>query len=161
MVIQVAEVRGDLLSFEGDALVNPWNRNYVPRWLQNSGGVSGQLKRVTGDEPWKALSRFGVLSLGEAVVTSAGALVNVHSLIHVAGLTARWRATAESVSLSARNALLRAGEHGFARVGMPLIGAGTGGVEAARSRALILEQVELVNRSFTGDLEVILYTWGR
>lgn len=158
MPIVISEVNGDLLRFEGDAIVNPWNRNFIPRKWMNSGGVSGQLKKVTGEEPWITLSRHGLLPLGAAVVTSSGQLKNVHSLIHVAGLTARWKATTKSVTLSARNAFLRARENEFQSIAIPLIGAGTGGFSPEESRSLILSQGAWVNQNHPTDLHVTLYT---
>lgn len=60
-----AVVVGDLLEQTGvEALVNPWNRNFVPRHLLLVGGVSGQLKKVTGPEPWRELARHGPLPVG-------------------------------------------------------------------------------------------------
>lgn len=46
MPITIDRVRGDLLEVTADAIVNPWHRNILPRWLQVSGGISGRLKQV-------------------------------------------------------------------------------------------------------------------
>jgi len=71
--LYVSEVHGDLLEQAAVALVNPWNRNFVPRWLLLPSGVSGQLKRRTGPEPWRELARAGTLAVGQAVVTGTAA----------------------------------------------------------------------------------------
>lgn len=47
-------------------------------------------------------------------------------LIHVAGLTATWRATPDGVRLSAANVVRAAHAAGIASVAIPLIGAGHG-----------------------------------
>lgn len=64
--LTVQTVQGDLLRVPADAIVNPWNRNYMPRWLR-PGGISGQLQAATGPGPWDELASHGLLQLGEAV----------------------------------------------------------------------------------------------
>lgn len=126
-LLHVSLVDGDLLDqADADALVNPWNRNFVPRALLLPQGVSGALKRRTGPQPWRQLARYGLLGVGQAVLTDGGRLPQ--HLIHVAGLHVHWRASRRSVELSARNAVRLAWEAGFDVVAMPLIGAGTGGL---------------------------------
>lgn len=125
--VRWSRVEGDLLEQPVDALVNPWNRNVVPRILLRPAAVSGQLKRVTG--PWRDLARKGPLPLGGACLTSGGRLLR--DLIHVAGLNLRWKATLESVRKSVCSALDAAWEAGYDSIALPLIGAGTGGLSAA------------------------------
>lgn len=127
--IHWTRVQGDLLQQKADALVNPWNRNVVPRVLLRPGGVSGQLRRVTGPQPWRELARKGWLPLGSATITRGGLLPQ--DLIHVAGLNPRWKATRESVRQSVCSALDAAWEARYASIALPLIGAGTGGLPAA------------------------------
>lgn len=129
--------RGDITDVVADAIVNPWNRNFVPRWMMVPGGVSGALKRKTGPEPWAELARHGVLRLGQAVTTTAGRLPNAQAIIHVAGLTVIWKATRESVRLSTVNAVSEARAQGFRSLAIPLIGAGHGGLPAQTSRDVI------------------------
>ncbi len=129
-------VQGDLLRVPADAIVNPWNRNYMPRWLR-PGGISGQLQAATGPGPWDELASHGLLQLGEAVVTSAGQLTTARSLIHVAGLNLLWRASPRSVALSVHSAVEAAVAHRFATITMPLIGAGHGHLSADASRSTI------------------------
>lgn len=118
-------VVGDLLEqTDVEALVNPWNRNFVPRNLLLVGGVSGQLKKVTGPQPWKELAGQGLLPVGGVVITGGGRWPQ--RLIHVAGLTATWRATPDGVRLSAANVVRAAHAAGIGSVAMPLIGAGHG-----------------------------------
>lgn len=128
-VIHWSRVQGDLLRQDVDAVVNPWNRNFVPRMLLRPGGVSGQLKRMTGPQPWRELARKGWLPLGGACITGGGLLPR--DLIHVAGLNLRWKATLESVRESVCSAVEAAWEAGYASIAVPLIGAGTGGLPAA------------------------------
>lgn len=133
--LAVKHIQGDLLAQDVDALVNPWNRNFVPRWLLIPQGVSGQLKRRTGPQPWKDLAKAGTLAIGEAVVTDGGR--DHRSLIHVAGINAWWRATATSVRASTSNAVNAAIGHGFRSIAMSLIGSGHGSMSPATSAELI------------------------
>lgn len=70
----IAAVTGDLLDQKVDAIVNPWNRNFIPWWLLLPQGVSGAIKRAAGTGPFRELRRHGLLRVGEAVVTTAGRL---------------------------------------------------------------------------------------
>lgn len=134
-VITWRHTYGDLLDQDVDALVNPWNRNFLPRWSLLVRGVSGQLKKRTGPEPWRALAARGLMPLGAAFVTRGGRLDC--DLIHVAGLNMLWRATTESVVAATRNAIAAAWEHEYASIAMPLIGAGSGGLAPDRARTAI------------------------
>ncbi len=50
---EVRIVEGDLLDVvDVDAVVNPWNRNVVPRWMLLPRGVSAAIKRRAGAEPF-------------------------------------------------------------------------------------------------------------
>ncbi len=150
----ITVVDGDLLGQDTDALVNPWNRNFVPRWLLMPSGVSGQLKRRTGPEPWKELAAHGLLPIGAAVVTDAGNWRDGPLLIHVAGLNAWWRATAASVTLSACGAVDAARLAGVSSLAMPLIGAGTGGLQPDRSLDLITTALKGMGIDPDGSLDV-------
>jgi hypothetical protein len=59
-------VEGDLLDQDVDAIVNAWNRNFIPWWLLLPQGVSGAIKRRGGIQPFKELRRHGMLPLGGA-----------------------------------------------------------------------------------------------
>lgn len=131
----VEQVEGDVLDQPVDAVVNPWNRNFMPRWMPSS-GVSGMLKKLTGPQPWIQLKQAGILRPGQAVITGGG-LLDV-DLVHVAGLNALWRATPTTVQTSARNAALAAWEGGYRAMSMPLIGSGTGGMKPAVVEELIV-----------------------
>ncbi|MGI8416890.1 MAG: macro domain-containing protein [Nakamurella sp.] len=126
--IDVHLVHGDLLDQHVDALVNPWNRNFVPRWLLRPGGVSGQLKRRTGPKPWRELRRCGTLAVGEAVITDGGLLPV--DLIHVAGINAWWRASVSSVALSTHSVVVAGWKAGYRSLAMPLIGSGHGSLSS-------------------------------
>lgn len=159
--IHVTEHLGDLLEVSADVLVNPWNRNFIPRPLLWPHGVSGALKKKTGPEPWRDLARMGKLELGAAVVTGPGRMVGPTHLIHVAGLTTWWKATPAGVAACARNAVELALELPATSLAMPLIGAGTGGLTEEASRQAIAEGLANFDQAppETADLQVTIVTF--
>lgn len=132
-------VHGDIADARADAIVNAWNRNFIPHWLLLPQGVSKALKRKGGVEIFREVRRHGLLPLGGAVATTAGAL-EAQWVIHVAALHAYWVASKKSVTLGAQNAYQLAQELGVQELAMPLLGAGTGALSAVDSLTILYEQ---------------------
>ena len=137
MNIQV--IQGDLLDQDVDVIVNAWNRNIIPWWLLLPQGVSGAIKRRGGSGPFKELAKHGSIPLGGAVLTSAGRL-RFKAIIHVAGINMLWRASEWSIRQSVRNAIVLAHEKGFQSIAFPLIGAGSGGFNQERAKAIMEDE---------------------
>jgi O-acetyl-ADP-ribose deacetylase (regulator of RNase III) len=142
--VNVTIVEGDLLDQAVEVVVNAWNRNIVPGWLLLPQGVSGAIKRRGGTTPFRELRRHWAIPLGGAVLTSAGRLP-FKVIIHVAGINLLWRASQRSIRDSVRNAVTLAHEKGFRSIGFPLIGAGSGGFNPDRAKAVMLDEIEKVN----------------
>lgn len=134
-------VTGDISDARADAIVNAWNRNFIPHWLLVPQGVSKALRQRGGPEPFREVRRHGLLPLGGAVATGAGRL-DARWVIHVAALHAYWVASEQSVRMGYGSALRVAGEVGARIIATPLLGAGTGGLYPARSCDLLLEAWE-------------------
>ena len=132
---------GDLLDQNVEAIVNPWNRNFIPAWLLWPHGVSGAIKKRAGFGPFHELRKFGTLKLGQAVATSAGKLP-FQNIIHVAGLEWTWTASELSIRRSTSNALQLAQELKLRSLAFPLIGAGTGGIGPDKSLKWMSEEIE-------------------
>ncbi len=132
---------GDLLDQNVEAIVNPWNRNFIPPWLLWPHGVSGAIKKRAGWAPFHELRRFGTLQLGQAVATSAGKLP-FKTIIHVAGLEWTWTASELSIRRSTSNALQLASEMKLQSLAFALIGAGTGGIGPDRSLQWMSEEIQ-------------------
>lgn len=152
--MQVEFVEGDLLEQDVDVIVNPWNRNFIPWWLLLPQGVSGAIKRRGGLQPFRELRKYGVIPLGGAVLTSAGTLP-FQGIIHVAGISFWWRSSERSIRNSVRNALVLASGQGFRSIAFPLIGAGTGGGDPEKVRAIM--QDELATCEFDGLVRVVQF----
>jgi O-acetyl-ADP-ribose deacetylase (regulator of RNase III) len=138
--MNVQVVQCDLLDQPVDVIVNAWNRNIIPWWLLLPQGVSGAIKRRGGTGPFKELAKHGPIPLGGAVLTSAGRLP-FKAIIHVAGINMLWRASEWSIRQSVRNAMALAHENGFQSIAFPLIGAGSGGFNQERARAVMEDEL--------------------
>jgi O-acetyl-ADP-ribose deacetylase (regulator of RNase III) len=142
--VLVTVVEGDLFDQAVEVIVNAWNRNIIPWWLLLPQGISGAIKRRGGIGPFRELRRHGAIPLGGAVLTSAGRLP-FKAIIHVAGINLLWRASERSIRDSVRNALTLAHEKSFQSIGFPLIGAGSGGFNPDRAKAVMLDEIEKLN----------------
>lgn len=151
--LKVEVVEGDLLDQDVEVIVNAWNRNIIPWWLLLPQGVSGAVKRRGGTAPFKEVGRHGAISLGGAVLTSAGKLP-FKGIIHVAGINMLWRASEWSIRESVKNAVWLAHEKGFASIAFPLIGAGSGGFNEKQAKALMLDELNKLDVSMTVKIVV-------
>lgn len=127
MNAKLSIIQGNLLDQPVEAIVNAWNRNIIPWWLLLPQGVSGAIKKQGGYQPFRELARCGPLKAGEAFATSAGRLP-FKAIIHVAGLNMWWSSSPHIVEACTKSALSIAGERRFSSIALPLIGAGTGGL---------------------------------
>ncbi len=114
----------------------------------------GAIKKAAGFQPFQELRRYGVLPLGEAATTSAGRLP-FKGIIHVAGLN-----TLLDVFGTNRPPLCPFRSCGSAnpcfRVsGLPLIGAGTGGLHAKRVISLMSEEISSADQM--GACLIVIY----
>ncbi len=144
-------VKGNLLAQPVEVIVNAWNRNFLPWWILLPQGIAGAIKKQGGVQLFNELRKFGLLSPGEAVLTSAGKLP-FRGIIHVAGLNLIWRATENSIRLSVRNAMKVVAENGFTSVAFPIIGAGTGGFKRDTALNIIVEELNRI----TAETRVII-----
>lgn len=152
--MNVTVIEGDLLDQAVDVIVNAWNRNIIPWWLLLPQGVSGAIKKRGGTGPFKELRKHGPIPLGGAVLTSAGRLP-FKAIIHVAGINMLWRASERSIRDSVRNAVALAAEKGYRTIAFPLIGAGSGGFNQERAKAIML--AELQNLDSLLEVTVVVF----
>lgn len=147
-------ITGNLLDQNVDVIVNAWNRNLIPWWLLLPQGVSGAIKKRAGTAPFRELRKFGVLKLGQAVMTGAGRL-HFKGIIHVAGINHAWLPSEQSVRLSVRNALALAEKSGIHSIAFPLIGSGTGGMSQDKVLELMTQEVEA--SSYGGETVLVIF----
>jgi O-acetyl-ADP-ribose deacetylase (regulator of RNase III) len=81
------------------------------------------------------------MPLGSAVLTSAGRFP-YRGIIHVAGINMLWRASERSIRDSTVSAVRLAEQHNFHSLAFPLIGAGSGGFNQEKAKAILLSELE-------------------
>ena len=149
-------VEGNLLNQDVDVIVNSWNRNLIPWWLLLPQGVSGQIKKHGGHEPFKELAKFGVMKLGEAVLTNAGRFP-FKGIIHVAGINLLWRASEKSIRDSVKNAIKIVNNHKFTSVAFPVIGAGSGGYKKEYAKDIMVDEF----KNIMTDAKIVIVEYNR
>jgi len=137
-------ITGNILDQNVEVIVNSWNRNIIPWWLLLPQGVSSAIKRSGGVEPFKEISKYGSIPLGEARLTNPGAL-SFKAIIHVAGINMFWIATKYSVKQSVISAMQIVNEKNFESVAFPLIGSGSGNRGKEWSLNLMTGALESIN----------------
>lgn len=137
-------VKGNLLNQPVEVIVNAWNRNCLPWWLLLPSGVSGAIKRQAGLRPFQEITKFGLMPLGNAVLTSAGRL-NYRGIIHVAGINLLWRASEFSIRQSVANSMQIVNQSQFASVAFPIIGSGSGGFKQEKALEIMLDELSKIS----------------
>lgn len=133
-------IYGDIADIEVEAIVNAWNRNFLPWFLLFPQGVSGSIKRKGGRSIFQELFKKGPIPLGHAVYTNAGEL-NAKYVIHVASLNLLWRASERSICDSTHNALELALSLDVQDIALPLIGTGIGGYNATQAFSIMKREI--------------------
>src|SRR5204863_1706267 len=111
MVITIGQAsleteRGDISQAKVDAVVNAANNHL---WM--GAGVAGELKRAGGPEIEREAVAKGPVEIGEAVVTSGGALPAEY-VIHAAVMGQDLQTDQSKIRKATRNSLIRARELG-------------------------------------------------
>ena len=127
---------GDLTGAAVDAVVNAANNHL---WM--GAGVAGALKRSGGDEIEREAIAQGPIPVGEAVVTTAGAL-NCRHVIHAATIGVGPSTSSDLVRRATLNALRRASEHKLETIAFPALGTGVGGLSFEACARAMWEAVE-------------------
>ena len=142
-------VRGNIFKQKVDCIVNPWNMNFIPYQLLFLTGVSGQLKKFAGTQPFEELKKMGVLLPGKAVLTISEKFPI--PIIHVVGLNWYWRSSLEIVEKCIENAIELAVQNNYKSIAIPLVGATSG-----LSEDTVIEMITGKLRSMNQDIKVII-----
>ncbi len=148
-------IKGDITTFEGDAIVNAANNHL---WM--GAGVAGAIKRKGGMEIEKEAVSKGPIPIGEAVVTGAGEL-NCKYVIHGAVMGRDLKTDAQKIGMATINSLRRAEELGLSTIAFPAFGTGVGGfsfTECARVMKSALEEYFSEKKSSLKEIYFYLFT---
>ncbi|MGQ9618876.1 MAG: macro domain-containing protein [Candidatus Aminicenantia bacterium] len=119
--IKITIKKGDITTFEGDAIVNAANNQ-----LLMGGGVAGAIKRAGGSEIEKEAVLKGPIPIGEAISTSAGKL-KVKYIIHSAVMGRDLKTSGEYIRRATISALREAENLKLKNIAFPALGTGVGG----------------------------------
>lgn len=126
-------VQGDITACAVDAIVNAANNHL---WM--GAGVAGAIKRKGGQVIEDEAVRQGPIPIGEAVVTSGGALP-ARYVIHAAVMGQDLATNAELIRQATMNSLKRATELGLTSVALPAFGTGVGGFPVNDAARVMLD----------------------
>jgi O-acetyl-ADP-ribose deacetylase (regulator of RNase III) len=144
--------QGDISQAQVDAVVNAANNHL---WM--GAGVAGALKRAGGIAIESEAVAKGPIDVGEAIVTSAGAL-RARYVIHAAVMGQDLRTDRWKISSATRNSLIRAQELGISSIAFPAFGAGVGGFPPEETAdAMISECVSSIQSGLAPSLKKILF----
>ena len=127
---------GDLTEADVDAIVNAANTA-----LRLGAGVAGAIRDRGGPAIQAECEAHGPVALGEAALTTAGALPARH-VIHAAGMEPGGQVSEESLRACTRRSLEIAAERGLRSIAFPAIGTGVGGFSLQRCAEVMLEEVQ-------------------
>jgi O-acetyl-ADP-ribose deacetylase (regulator of RNase III) len=130
---KITVLQGDITDMEVDAIVNAANTR-----LFLGSGVAGAIRNKGGDSIQTECDKIGFISLGQAVVTSAGRL-NAKYVIHAAGMHLGDSVSEESLKEATKNSLIRAREKEIKTIAFPAIGTGVGGFPINRCAQVMID----------------------
>ncbi|NPB06023.1 MAG: macro domain-containing protein [Aquificae bacterium] len=134
--MDIKVLKGDLLSVEADAIVNPANS----RGLMG-GGVAGVIKRRGGEEIEREAVSKAPIPVGSAVLTTAGSLP-FKAVIHAPTMEEPASPSdEEKVRKAVRAALELADRECFEVIAFPGMGTGVGGVPKEVAARAMLEEI--------------------
>ena len=130
----IAVRRGDITTYEGDAVVNAANNH-----LQLGAGVAGAVRRAGGPAIQEECDRHGPIRVGEAALTGAGQMP-CKWVIHAAAMgdePVSERSIRDSTSASLRIAA----EQGVRSIAFPVLGSGIGGFDFGRAATIMRDAI--------------------
>lgn len=125
---------GDITEMKVDAIVNAANQ-----YLHHGGGVAGAIVRKGGRIIQEESNKIGPISVGEAVLTTAGKLP-ASKVIHAVGPRLGEGKEEEKLKNATKNSLRLAKENNLKRIAFPAISTGIFGYPLDRCANIMLEE---------------------
>ena len=131
-------VNGDITDRHVDAIVNAANS-----YLKHGGGAAAAIVRRGGtiiqEESDKIIAKTGIVSVGSAVITTAGNLP-CKAVIHTAGPRMGEGNEDYKLRKAVRSSLLLASKKGFRSISLPAISSGIFGFPKDRCAKILVEE---------------------
>jgi O-acetyl-ADP-ribose deacetylase len=146
-------VQGDITDQDTAAVVNAANNHF---WM--GGGVAGAIKRKGGEQIEREAVAQGPVEVGEAVLTSGGAL-RARYVIHAAVMGQDLHTDEQKIRAATRNSLALAEKNGISSLSVPALGTGVGGFSAYHcARIMMTEAIDFLMRSkYVRDIRFVLF----
>lgn len=152
---RIRVVEGDLTTMDADAIVNAANR-----FLQHGGGVAGALVAAGGQIIQEESDQVAPIRVGEAVITTGGALPARH-VIHAVGPRMGEGDEDRKLRSAGVSALAVAERHHLTSIALPAISSGVFGYPIERSAAILVDVAVRHLEQPEGSLTEILFClWG-
>ena len=142
-------MRGDITERNTDAIVNAANS-----YLKHGGGVAAAIVRKGGSTIQDESDKIGFVSVGSAVITTAGKLTS-KAVIHVVGPRTGEGNEDEKLTNAVKNALLLASKQNFSSISMPAISSGIFGFPKDKCAKILVEESKRFLENETTSIEVI------
>jgi O-acetyl-ADP-ribose deacetylase (regulator of RNase III) len=133
--LEIKIVQGDITEQDVNAIVNAANNHL---WM--GAGVAGAIKRKGGSQIEREAMSKGPVSVGEAVVTSAGALKAKH-VIHAVVMGQDLTTNEEYIRLATVSSLKKAEELQITSIAFPAFGTGVGRFPSDRCADIMIDAV--------------------
>ncbi len=149
-------LKGDITSFEGDAIVNAANSGL---WMGS--GVAGAIKRLGGESIEREAMGKAPIEPGEAVVTDAGTL-KARYVIHAAAMGDDLATSEALIKAATQNSLYKCDELNIQTVAFPALGTGVGRFPVDKCAHAMIDEVYLYLQEETDSClkEVVFYLFG-
>ena len=144
--------RGDITTFEGDAIVNAANNR-----LKLGAGVAGAIARKGGPSIQEECDAHGPIAVGEAAITGAGELES-RFVIHAAAMGDE-PASPETIADATRHSLRLADEHDIETIAFPILASGVAGFRVDEAAEIMVSTIRdyLASTEDSGIREITLY----
>lgn len=123
---------GDITDLQAEAIVNAANAA-----LQLGGGVAGAIRRKGGPKIQEECNRIGIISVGQAAITTGGNLKAKH-VIHAVGPVHGEEHEDEKLKDATLNSLILADKHRVKSIVFPAISTGVFGFPKDRCATIML-----------------------
>lgn len=144
--------KGDITTFEGDAIVNAANTD-----LKLGSGVAGAIRVKGGPTIQEECDTIGPIGLGEAAITRAGNL-KAKYVIHAASMHLGGKTTEDALRKVIWNVLIKARNHDLHTIAFPAIGTGVGGINKELCAKIMVDKfIDFIHTEHNEFKELVVF----